>query len=51
MVQNAKYKMEYAYMMALARCHIYNGQARKAWELYLKVWLLPLPPSRQSRKT
>ena len=37
LVQDEKYRMEYTYIAALARCYIHNGNARAAWEQYLKM--------------
>jgi len=37
MVQNEKYKCEYAYLSHLARCYIMSKKPRLAWELYLKM--------------
>jgi intraflagellar transport protein 56 len=37
MIQNEKYRQEYAYLSHLCRCYIMNKKARLAWDLYLKM--------------
>ncbi|KAI9140422.1 RNA polymerase III subunit Rpc25-domain-containing protein [Paraphysoderma sedebokerense] len=37
MIQNEKFKNEYAYLSHLAKCYIMNKKAKLAWELYVKM--------------
>ena len=36
-IQNERFRQEYAFIAWLARCHIMNGKARLAWELYSRM--------------
>lgn len=37
LIHNEAYKSEYVYISWLARCYVMNGNARSAWEVYLKM--------------